>query len=1235
MKLVSGRLILTLFLSLIHLSVTAYTDGDFEGYLQFEHLLDGDDPETPYIGAVTAFDQDQYGFMWIGGESGLIRYDGKDFKSFSADLAGPRVNDILAHSNGKIYIATNGGVSEYDYTHGQFINVTEQAGGPVRLTLSLYELDDRILMGTEQGLFVLNDRSEISFVESQLIGDHPVHDILETNHGEIWLATRGAGIPILTPDLTDRRAITSLKTESGSVSVLYVERLKKNKVASVWVATTDSGVFRYTIRDGSVLRLHANAVNPRHRLSGDIARDIAIDTNGNILIAVDHGGLNVFDPSADKVYFHGNNINDPKSLIGNQMLSVFVDKQQDVWVGHFPEGISYFDRQKKIFKIVRHDKSNLNSISNDGILSLLIESKDKVWVGTEDGLNKYSMEDKAAKRFLHDPNDDRTMAYKVATDILRHSSGELWVANWNGGVNLYESESKTFKRFLQSNKKGGLSSRFAWCLEEDADGNIWIGTTEFGGINILNRNTMTFSQLSNIRGDTTSLSNNNINAILRDSDGHMWVGTNDGLNRFDSSRNEFTRFFSDPEDSASLSGNNVRVIYEDIEGDLWFGTEGRGVSVFRRKTQAFTRVSFEGETRLDTVSSIVQDRLGYLWFGTSNGVVRYDKYSGRYRRITERDGLAGDLHNRNAAAIDSNGMIIFGSTRGLSIFDTSVVNNSPQEDALHITSFIGHEGGQEAGTLVPSFIDLNIHRQVTLSHTVNYFDISFALMNFRASKMTNYSYKLEGFDKTWVNSQYRNDATYTNLDPGKYIFHVRVKKGSDDWQTFSDTLTIHVLPAPWATWWAWSLYVLVGIGLIAFFVWTYIATIKHERRAELLAKEREIVHGLENLGKIKDEMLNTTAHELRAPLNGMVALTELLDSEIRPDLSIKQSEMIDLVMSEGRALAESINDILDYQKLGFGEIQLRYEALDIVSLIEERVQLLSPLAEQKSLVLSTTIQGSHPRVVADRTKTKQVLTNLITNAIKYTDQGRITIGCNDHTNKLAVYVEDTGIGIPESEVPYIFEEFRQVENDGRGSGGTGLGLSVTKKLVEKMRGTIECHSKLGTGSRFTVVFPTDRRSESRERISTTEGDQILKPIKDLGIPVLIVDDDPTQSLITRSVLEKRGFLVRTETDGESALVHVRKNPTYKAIISDLNMPGISGIELCQLIRMEVPMKNVPFVLITSQKIDSKLNAQCRQAGVSEAFNKPVDLSKFGDQVLSLINHNTSLPDVSSEQKYGS
>ena len=1191
--------------------------GGFDGYLQFERLLSGDDPEAPYIGPVTTFGQDQYGFVWIGGESGLIRYDGKDYRFFQDDrgLAGTRVNDILPADNGLIYVATTNGLSVFDYKHDRFINLSEKTSSPVKLILSLSQAGDRVLIGSEQGLYVLDsEHTSITYVDSELVRDFPIHDILQVSADEFWLATRGKGILVLSDDLLDVRSITRHKKDFGMIDMFYIERLKRDQQGNIWVATTDMGVFRYSFDNEPVIHLHTKAKLPSRRLNGDISRDLNIDPLGNILIAIDHGGLNVYNPSTDFVYEHKSNANDPNSLLGNQVLSVFADNKGDVWVGHFPEGLSYLDRLKSKYTVLRNDKNDSNSISNDGILSLLM-NEDELWIGTENGLNRYNMKSKDVRRYLHDSSDAKTLAFKVVTDVFLDSSGRMWVATWAGGLNLYNPIKDTFRRFTPTDKSGSLSSPFAWCLEEDNEGNIWVGTTEFGGINVLDTKTMRFSQYLNIQDDSGSLSNNNINTMLRDGYGNMWVGTNHGLNRFDAASNKFQRFFSEKNNTESLSGNNIRTIFEDADGDLWFGTEAKGVSMYDHKLKRFKRIVLDGERTLDTVSSITQDTFGFLWFGTSNGIVRYEKNSGRFRRITRRDGLAGDLHLRNAALTTSRGRLIFGSTNGLTIFDTETLKKPQNNEALYLTDFVTYSGDRYRQESQPTFNELNLDKKISLPHQVRMFDVTFALMSFSASRTTKYSYKLEGFDEDWINSEYRNRATYTNLGAGDYTFHVRVKKDNENWRMYSDRLSIHVKPAPWATWWAWLLYVFLFFALIFFFVISYAHRLQ-------LEKSREINQNLVKMDKIKDEFLNNTSHELRAPLNGMIALAEILNLEIRSTLTPTQTRYMDVVISEGRALSELVNDILDYQKLSKGEneLQLAFESVDVADLITGRIQLLSPLADMKSLSLKSDAILSCPNIVVDRRKVAQILTNLISNAIKYTDFGTVTVGCEADSEFVSIYVADTGIGLKPEQLVHVFDEFHQVENEGRGSGGTGLGLTITKKLVELMNGRISCESVFGEGSRFVVCFPVDRRDKTfnieRTAKSLSSNDHQASNASEFR--ALVVDDDRTQSLITSTVLQRNGFLVDVVPNAENAILCLMDDSTYDVVVSDYNMPGVSGMELCQQLKAHTQLSDMPFVLVTSEKINKKFTANAADSGVTKVFEKPVNILSFSSDILALL-----------------
>jgi signal transduction histidine kinase/streptogramin lyase len=657
------------------------------------------------------------------------------------------------------------------------------------------------------------------------------------------------------------------------------------------------------------------------------------------------------------------------------------------------------------------------------------------------------------------------MGGDTVLSLTGEADGSLWVGIWAAGLHHFDPERQVFRQYMPNPEDpSSLLGKEPWAMLVDRDGVLWVATEE--GVNRYNRATDDFTHFvphpTQMDGDSALYTR----AIYEDSHGNLWIGSIRGLYLLDRTTGEFERFRHRPGSSNTISSDFVKAIYEDSRGYLWLGTHGGGLNRMEISSRRFTAYHVEDGLPDEVVTGIVEDDRRKLWVSTHKGIARFDPDAETFRAYDKRHGLPGNLFNRNTPTKTAHGELLFGSSKGLTLFKPGDLWDNDYIPPVVITDFqifnkpvpIGVPGSPL--TKAPGRMDT-----VRLRYDQSVFSFAYAALNYRSPEENQYAYRLEGFDKTWHSVGKKRTATYTNLDPGTYTFYVRGSNNEGLWNEEGAQVRVIVAPPLWRTWWAYLLYALAALALMSL-------VLHFQLRKQAFEREHTLNQRLQELDKLKDEFLANTSHELRTPLNGIIGLSEsLLDGAGGP-VPEPMKKYLEMIAYSGKRLANLVNDILDFSKLKNHTLQLHRRPVNAHESVQILLKMTEPLVGTKPLELINAVPESLPPVFADEGRLQQILYNLVGNAVKFTDQGSVTVSAKHEYDRVVIDVVDTGIGIPPDQVNKIFESFEQVDGtDNRKYGGTGLGLAITKRLVELHGGTISVSSTLGVGSRFRVRLP--------------------------------------------------------------------------------------------------------------------------------------------------------------------
>ena len=652
-------------------------------------------------------------------------------------------------------------------------------------------------------------------------------------------------------------------------------------------------------------------------------------------------------------------------------------------------------------------------------------------------------------------------------------------------------------------------------------------------------------------------------------------------------------------------------------------TYGGGLDRFDRDAGTFEHFTRRDGLPSDAVYSVLPDGDGRFWLPTNHGLSRFDPRTSTFRNYGAEDGLGGiEFNGRSFFASDS-GEMFFGGMHGFNRFHPRDVRDSTYIPPVVFTAFSKFDQPQEFD------LALNQLDEIVLSYRDRFFSFEFAALDYSNPQKNRYAYKLEGFDEDWIASGTRRFASYTNLDGGRYTFKVKGSNGDGVWNQEPASIEVVVIPPPWKTGWAYGLYLLAAAGGV--FGYVRFQTRRHQRqlsrqRAEL-EQQRALAERLRQIDRMKDEFLANTSHELRTPLNGIIGIAESLLDGATGELARDTRSNLTMVAGSGRRLAHLVDDILDFSKLKNHQIELRRTAVGMRELVDVVLTLSRPLVAGKTVELRNELSRDLPPVDGDENRLQQILHKLVGNAVKFTETGHVAVSGERRDGTLEVAVADTGIGIAPEKLGKIFESFEQADaSSAREYGGTGLGLTVSRQLVELHGGGMRVESEPGQGSRILFTVPlwrgetevaAPRPAQPLARVREVAADQPAG----LALPaevaaeaavgettgergrVLIVDDEPINLQVLRNILGLASYAVTEALDGPRALEIVETGEPPDVILLDVMMPKLTGFEVTRRLRRRFSGNQLPIILVTAKNQVSDLE-EGLSAGANDYLTKP-------------------------------
>jgi len=1181
---------------------------------------------------VNAVLKDSYGWVWFATADGLNRFDGTNFSVYrhrDGDTTSLPVNEILSiyeDNSGRLWIGTGGGgLVYYDRTHDTFHQYREgpvwkklqtepilaicgdhlgrlwvsgfsgvhlidlktnktsglpwASSGRPQVALGFFEdSKHRMWAGTSLGLFCLNlDNGKLKqYVHNEQdknsIGAGIIKGIAEDNSGHLWFGTR-SGLSMLQPDNNGFANVAN-----GRVFVIAPDN------GNLWLGT-DSGLVIFNTRNLKSER-YLPAIRNSYSLSAKAISSIYIDKSGVYWIGTNKGGVNKFDRNLALLNIKLNNPFDPQGLAGPD-INAFAEQANGTVFTGTDNGLQLFDKKTGLFKTIHIDPLQETSENHISVLCLKTDKAGKLWIGT-----------------------------------LRH------------GLYILDPSSGKCEHIISGNAGKHISQNDVYCIEEDQSGRMWIGTNG-GGTDIYDPKTDQFynyRQLFNTDGLHNATINNFTRSLTPVNSDEMWVGTwGGGIAVFNINAKSVTVY---NKAGNALPNNLILSLLQDAAGNVWVATNGGGIDEFDAKSARF-KPYLENEGLInDIVYKILQDKSGLFWLSTSRGVISLDLHTHKTNIYGKQNGVQDSPFIRGAGLETADGTLFFGGQDGFNYFDPQNLPENNKISKVVLTDLKVDNTPVIAGENSPIKQQISIAKEINLAYHQN-FSISYAALNYTDGRQDQYSYRLKGFDTKWNYVGRTSTAYFTNLDPGTYTFMVRASNSKGVWSTEPTAVLITVSPPWWRTIYAYIIYILSTAVLLFYIRYRGIKNIKRKLAVEEEKRETKRLHELDVM---KINFLTNLSHEFRTPISLIMAPVEkLMSIPIEENISREVS----VIKRNARRLLNLVNQLLDFRKLEEQELRLNLSEDDLVSFLRDAADSFQDISERKKIRFEFKTEVGSLLARFDSDKVERIVFNLLSNAFKFTSSGglvgvKLSLIQQAEVNSLQIIISDSGIGIPKSDQPRIFEKFFQHNTpDIILNQGSGIGLSIVKEFTELHGGDVTVVSEPGKGTSFTVVLPI---IDAGEHIVITKsiphkdkggrsGD-IIKVSDSEKYSILLVEDNEDFRNYLKENLETN-YKVAEAANGKDGWQKVLSGHP-DLVVSDVSMPVMDGIELCRKIKTDKRTSFIPVILLTALGREED-QIKGLQTEANDYLTKPFSFEILNTRIRNLITLNERLKVTFSKQ----
>ncbi|WP_448548159.1 two-component regulator propeller domain-containing protein [Thalassotalea fusca] len=1123
-------------------------------------------------GSVNCMVRDKNGYLWVGTQGGLNRFNGIEFSTYLADgsdknPSGNWITGCAMDTEGNLWFSTkSAGINKLSSRTQRFITLNSINTDNIT--------DDRfntLFIENEKYLWAGGANGELFRVSllDNTVTRFKVHEgsiskinrIVKGIDGKLWLAT-GSGLYYLSD--THLKPVENVLTQENPIEG-ELWTLAIDHTGNLWIGGKKGLYLLSHSSDGYMV----SSQSVKAWVTGIVER-----TKGVLWITTYGSGLYIFEPDFGIQQRFVKKDRNAYGLRSDYLISINKDSDDQIWLGSDGKGLQRYLISRNRFHHTSHDPEDELTISHAFVRAVSTEKDGTLWVGTRNGLNRKSPNGSGFIRYFFDESQPNSLPNNNVFALHVTEEGTVWVGTYGGGLAKYNHATDDFTRYSQAS---GLPSSYIYAITSSSDKELWLGTNK--GLIHFDPSTEESRHYYHKEGTTDSLSQNTVVSLYDEGKDSLWVGTFLGLNRFDKNTGKFTHFKKNP---LGLTDNVVTSLMHDSRGDLWVGTMN-GLNRIDGKSFEITQFGVENGLPNGNVFGIVEDNTGNLWMSTNNGLAKFNISDQNFSIYSVGDGLQDRAYILGAYYRDNRGRLYFGGVNGFNWFTPESLALEPKTPNVMLEDFLLFNKAIDEKSLIKrtkgEFIEL--------SHEDVIFGVRFSAPLATHPEKLQFAYRLNGFDTNWINATALNRvATYTNIPAGEFELKIKTRYAGGAWSK-NLTVPIKIKPAPWFSSWAISLYVLLS----GIFLWSFWQMHYKKKLAEQQKRHAEIV------ANAKDELLANVSHEFKTPITLILGPT----NELIQTSNVATKRQLEGIKRNAEKLDTLVSNILANKTL---DISHRVECTDILAIGLSMANEFSVLAkEHHQQVEYVTLNQQEIFVDIESEKVELVISNLLSNAIKYAGEHcSVELRIWSEGQHCFILVQDTGVGIPENELDSVFERGFRGAGNKESSNGHGIGLSLVKDILEQKNGEIKLTSRINEGARFLVKLPL----AIRHTILTQTPSHNIQRI-DKGKKLLIIDDNAEICLYLSQILSSH-YRCQMSSDGKEGLARALEwQPDV--IISDVMMPNMNGLELLQALRTNDSTCHIPVLMLSAYPSKTlKLNTLSLLA--DEFLPKPFDKAEL-------------------------
>jgi ligand-binding sensor domain-containing protein/signal transduction histidine kinase/DNA-binding NarL/FixJ family response regulator len=1185
--------------------------------------------------SIFAIAQDSRGFMWYGSRFGLNRYDGHGFrlyKSIASDsttLSDDYILSIYCDAQKTLWVGTSNGLNKFNPILNSFERIY-LPGGVHAITCIYQDKSGKLWAGSSKGLYQLRDRDHNVFVpawKTGIPGNITATEILslfEDDQGQLWIGTN-KGLACIAKNRGAVKLFTS-NNNNNSISDNAVTAIVQDKQQNLWFGTETGGLNLFQKKDQSFTRFQ-HTEGTGGGIVHNAIRKMIIDRHGELWIGTQEG-LSILQPQSRTFRSFQHRKANNQSLNQNSIYSLYEDRNGSVWIGTYYGGVNVRYAFATNFKTWQYDEKQ-PGLNHNVISSIVSDQDDNLWIGTEGGgLSHFNKNTKAFRAYNYSHGDAGSLGSNLVKILYRDKENHLWIGTHGGDLNLFNPANQHFVHYRTQGEKGSSTRSEIVALLEDHKGALWVGSQT--GLKIFKKSGAELSPSPQIPA-VKNLSSKNIKVLFEDSRKNIWIATTAGLYQYIPGAASLLYFkLSQGSNSVNNNANYINCIQEDSKGNIWVGLYYGGLSKYELQFKTFRKpYTVKDGLANNNVLGILEDGQQQLWISTSNGLSKFDPQRHVFQTYTTSDGLSSDEFNYNSFFKATDGTMYFGGFNGLTYFQPEEIGKNSFKAPMVFTGlrlFNEPIGIRSREQLLDR--DIGFTKKLVFKHDQNIFSIEFALLNYIKAGKNKYAYKLEGINEEWIES-HTPAATYTNLPAGSYTFLVKGANNDGVWSS-PIQMQIEISPPLWKTWWAYGLYAVL-LAVVIFFITRFFYL------RGLLRKDEE-------LHQIKLNFFTNISHEIRTHLTLIMAPVEkLMDNQKDP----KAIEQLKGIKNNADRLLKLVSELMDFRKADTKNLKLKVAQYDLVPFIQDIYNSFKELSVKKQIGFTFEHPGQTVLLYFDSEQLEKVFFNLLSNAFKFTpDHGKITIVVYQQAEEVQVHIVDTGRGISPEYLDQLFVNYFQVDDHSIQNTGYGIGLALSRHIIELHKGKIEVKSETARGQQhghtcFNICLRSGKQHFSEDQLraqphplkpfiiplieSEPTSDLEIAPKSTKDYTIQIVEDHTGLQQLIRESLEQDYHILLSSNGKQGWDMAVSEIPDL--IISDVMMPEMDGFTLCDQLKKDERTDHIPVLLLTA-KTEQNDQITGLSRGADVYLTKP-----FSVKVLQLQVHNLMQAREKLRRKY--